>query len=240
MARASSSLRISTWVRSRGRCVGLRRRARPSPAAPCSASSRSLCARSDAGAGMRPCRAAGCADCRPASGWGTAAATGSCARGPDACARARQARRASGRRRCTLPVSFRSVPQMQLTSVLLPEPFGPIRPSRSPGCTSRSMPSSATKPPKRLPRPVDLQQRRSWLASRAGDPAPGRRCPFGATMTKATSSTPTISRLTRRGDRHGGDLLQRAEQDRADHRADPAGGAADQRHGDRVHRIGAG
>ena len=29
-----------------------------------------------------------------------------------------------------------SVPQMQLTSVLLPEPFGPIRPSRSPGWTS--------------------------------------------------------------------------------------------------------
>ena len=51
----------------------------------------------------------------------------------------------------TLPVSFCSVPQMQLTSVDLPEPFGPIRPSRSPGATSRSMPSSATKPPKRLP-----------------------------------------------------------------------------------------
>src|SRR5216117_3824148 len=43
--------------------------------------------------------------------------------------------------------------QMQLTSVLLPDPFGPIRPSRSPGCTSSAMPSSATKPPKRLPRP---------------------------------------------------------------------------------------
>ena len=33
----------------------------------------------------------------------------------------------------TLPVSWRSVPQMQFTSVLLPEPFGPIRPTRSPG-----------------------------------------------------------------------------------------------------------
>jgi len=37
---------------------------------------------------------------------------------------------------CTVPLSFCSVPQMQLTSVLLPEPFGPISPSRSPGCTS--------------------------------------------------------------------------------------------------------
>ena len=45
------------------------------------------------------------------------------------------------------------VPQMQLTSVLLPDPFGPIRPRRSPCATSRSMPSSATKPPNRFPRP---------------------------------------------------------------------------------------
>ena len=51
----------------------------------------------------------------------------------------------------TLPVSLRSVPQMQLTSVLLPEPLGPIRPTRSPSATARSTPSSATKPPKRLP-----------------------------------------------------------------------------------------
>ena len=42
---------------------------------------------------------------------------------------------------------------MQLTSVDLPEPLGPISPTRSPRATARSMPSSATKPPKRLPRP---------------------------------------------------------------------------------------
>ena len=36
---------------------------------------------------------------------------------------------------------------------------------------------------------------------------------------------------------HGGDLLQRAEQDSADQRADPARGAANQRHGDGIHRI---
>ena len=34
----------------------------------------------------------------------------------------------------TVPVSLCSVPHMQLTSVDLPEPFGPIRPTRSPGC----------------------------------------------------------------------------------------------------------
>src|SRR6476619_779520 len=54
----------------------------------------------------------------------------------------------------TLPVSLVSVPQMQLTSVDLPEPFGPIKPTRSPSCTVRSIPSSATKPPKRLLNPL--------------------------------------------------------------------------------------
>ncbi len=34
-----------------------------------------------------------------------------------------------------VPVSLCSVPHMQLTSVDLPEPFGPIRPSRSPRAT---------------------------------------------------------------------------------------------------------
>ena len=61
--------------------------------------------------------------------------------------------------KCTVPVSLCSVPHTQLTSVLLPEPLGPIRPRRSPGCTSRSMPSSATKPPKRLDRPLTCEQR---------------------------------------------------------------------------------
>src|SRR5580698_214397 len=52
----------------------------------------------------------------------------------------------------TEPCSFCRVPQMQLTSVLLPEPFGPISPSRSPFATESEIFSSATKPPKRLPR----------------------------------------------------------------------------------------
>ena len=58
-----------------------------------------------------------------------------------------------------LPASLRSVPEMQFTSVLLPDPLGPIRPSRSPGRTIRSTLSSAVKPPKRLVTPDDLQQR---------------------------------------------------------------------------------
>src|SRR5262249_41699014 len=53
----------------------------------------------------------------------------------------------------TLPVSLLSVPHRQFTSVLLPDPFGAIRPTRSPGATEKSMFSSATNPPKRLPSP---------------------------------------------------------------------------------------
>src|SRR5258708_12545757 len=38
---------------------------------------------------------------------------------------------------------------MQLKSVVLPAPFGPIRPTMRPGATSKETPSRATMPPKR-------------------------------------------------------------------------------------------
>ena len=38
---------------------------------------------------------------------------------------------------------------MQLKSVVLPAPFGPISPTIWPGATSKDTPSSATMPPKR-------------------------------------------------------------------------------------------
>src|SRR5215467_14509266 len=38
---------------------------------------------------------------------------------------------------------------MQLNSVVLPAPFGPIRPQISPACTAHETPSSARTPPKR-------------------------------------------------------------------------------------------
>ena len=39
----------------------------------------------------------------------------------------------SSSRNTTVPASVRNAPEMQLISVVLPEPFGPIRPKRSPG-----------------------------------------------------------------------------------------------------------
>ena len=52
----------------------------------------------------------------------------------------------------TLPVWGRSAPEMQLISVVLPEPFGPIRPNRSPFLISTLILSSAVKPPNVLVR----------------------------------------------------------------------------------------
>ena len=56
----------------------------------------------------------------------------------------------SSSRNITVPGSVRNAPEMQLISVVFPEPFGPIRPKRSPGRISTLTLSSAVKPPKRL------------------------------------------------------------------------------------------
>jgi hypothetical protein len=46
----------------------------------------------------------------------------------------------------TLPASGRTRPEMQLNSVVLPAPFGPINPVIRPACTLRSTPRSACTP----------------------------------------------------------------------------------------------
>ena len=56
----------------------------------------------------------------------------------------------SSSRNLTVPGSVRKAPEMQLISVVLPEPFGPISPKRSPGRMSTLTLSSAVNPPKRL------------------------------------------------------------------------------------------
>ncbi len=84
---------------------------------------------------------------------------------------------------------------------------------------------------------VDVQQRAHGClrARRRSCTSPIR--PLGAMMTKADQHQADDQQVDRRGDGDGGDLLQRAEQNGADQRADPAGGAADHRHGDRVDRV---
>src|SRR5260221_6512585 len=56
----------------------------------------------------------------------------------------------SSPRKRTEPASGLSAPAMRLKVVLLPEPFGPIRPSSSPSATSNETPPTAVKPPNRL------------------------------------------------------------------------------------------
>ena len=53
----------------------------------------------------------------------------------------------------TRPPSGLSAPAMQLKQVVLPAPFGPIRPVIEPRATSNVAPSTAMWPPKRLTRP---------------------------------------------------------------------------------------
>src|SRR4029077_3284171 len=134
------------------------------------------------------------------------------------------------------PVELPSVPGRQLTRVDLPEPFGPIRPTRSPGATVKSMPSSATKPPKRLPRPW-TSSRFAVMAKPACDGLEEPHDPIGCNDDKRDqqhADDQDVDR-TRNGDRHV--LLQRSEQDGADQWPRPAGGASDDRHCDRVDGV---
>src|SRR5690242_7883629 len=75
-----------------------------------------------------------------------------------------------------LPVSWCKAPDRQLTKVLLPEPLGPMRPSRSPTATESSISCRATNPPNRLPSPLTSRIGRSittgTLGSSTGPPPP--------------------------------------------------------------------
>src|SRR5262249_8360170 len=58
---------------------------------------------------------------------------------------------------------------MRLTRVVLPAPFGPMRPRISPGWIARSTPPVATSPPKRLVSPCGCSSAAPAPASRLAD-----------------------------------------------------------------------
>src|SRR3979409_1365648 len=60
------------------------------------------------------------------------------------------------------------MPVTTLNSVVLPEPFGPIRPTISPSFTAKSTPARATRPPKRQVTPLQA----STAPVMAPDPPP--------------------------------------------------------------------
>src|SRR5215468_3665394 len=75
----------------------------------------------------------------------------------------------------TRPEVGRYMPAMQLKIVLLPDPFGPIRPTISPSSTSKETCETAVKPPKVLLKPETVRRATGYSArvgarGGAGDP----------------------------------------------------------------------
>ncbi len=128
----------------------------------------------------------------------TGGCSGTCARSPASRAHAAAARRYRRRRSSTRPAVGGNRPQIRLTIVLLPEPFGPIRPRISPRATARSTPSTARTPPKCLVRPLQLKHRLGPCCGKISrfraSTAPASSSPRGRTFIASTISPPN-SRL---------------------------------------------
>src|SRR5712692_8833229 len=136
-----------------------------------------------------------------------------------------------------VPPSLRSVPEMQLMSVVLPEPFGPMRPSRSPALTWRLTRLSAVKPPKRLVRPSTSRSAPATGRLPSADPPGQAENPLGGQHDEDDEEDAHDQQIQRGGDRHRGHLLHGGQEHGADHRPDPRGGAAYHRHGEAVHGV---
>src|SRR6266446_3165718 len=82
--------------------------------------------------------------------------------------------RCGGRPASSAPANFidpadgTSVPESRLKIVLLPEPFGPIRPRISPSSTLNETLLTAVKPPKRLTSPATSSTRSLRRVGRVG------------------------------------------------------------------------
>src|SRR2546427_794968 len=94
----------------------------------------------------------------------------------------------------TSPPSAARWPVSRLMSVVLPEPFGPISPTRSPAATTKSTASFATMPPNHLTRPTPRTSSVRPLTCRAPCAAPSaprravRRAPPPTVETAATTA----------------------------------------------------
>ena len=194
MARASSSRRSSTWVSSFGRHSAL-------PAS-------STCSRHSRRARRWPRRA------WPAnsSGTRTFSSTDRLLKG---CGSWKVRARPSRARRCgfspssaappsvTLPSCAAKSPVMQLTKVDLPEPLGPIRPSRSPARSSISTCPAGRRSRRsacRRPRPSAAPRRHRRVLNQP-------RMPRGASATKTHQHPADDAEVERRGDGHRRRLL---------------------------------
>src|SRR5947209_3510430 len=118
--------------------------------------------------------------------------------------------------------------------VVLPDPFGPTRPSTSPGAIDSERPSSARKPPNRLTR---LPMARSGALSGDIDAPPlqqGRE-PVGQEQNQRHDQE-AIDQLEILRCRHTNHVVDAVENDDADDRAEQRRRAAEQREDDRENR----
>ena len=120
------------------------------------------------------------------------AASGRCGRARPARSGAPGGGRSACRRAATRPACGRRKPEMQLKSVDLPAPFGPIRPVIEPGSTSSVAPSTARTPPKLRTHVLDGERRAhsSTISSRRP------RIPCGRSTTSTMIARPITIRRT--------------------------------------------
>ena len=175
-ARASSSFFSAAAPRpSVGRArVGRQADQSPAPPRPGASSRRASIAAVLAEPGRRARRSRAASDC------GTGAGSGRCGRCP--CGRRGSAGSppiSSPAKRDRAARSAHSMPAMQLKIVLLPEPFGPIRPRISPSSTSKETSLTAVKPPNVLVRPETRSMATRTRAS-ARDARGTQRSPDGS------------------------------------------------------------
>src|SRR5262245_17891113 len=123
------------------------------------------------------------------------------------------------------PPSQASAPEMQLMSVVFPEPLGPIRPKRSPALTWSDTRSSAVNPPKRLVNPSTSS--RAPVISSPPETLHEADQPLGSQHHEGYQHDAHDEQVEFGGDGHRGHLLCRSQEDGADDRAHPRGGAAD-------------
>ena len=108
------------------------------------------------------------AHCRRPSIRRTGAGSGSCGRGRRATIRCGLNAAIGSPRKRIAPRVGRMRPEIRLIVVVLPEPFGPMRPTSSPGCTANESSATALTPPNVLLSEASSSIRRSGSLRCAG------------------------------------------------------------------------
>src|SRR5436190_385857 len=139
-----------------------------------------------------------------------------------------------------VPAFGRSCPAMRLMRVVLPAPFGPMRPNTCPGTTARSTSLTATTPPKRFVRPTassdigrsDLAQLARPTELREGHQAAREIHDHD----EKHESLEDVARVLERPEQLG----QRREEGRTEHRPDDVRDPADDGEHEDLHGLGEG